>query len=84
MAAGKPVINTNLKSGVPLVSINNETGFTVPPKDTKALADAIMKLKNDPALAEKFGKNGIKRICKYFSREQTMESYKNLYNSLLK
>ncbi|MFC1725337.1 glycosyltransferase [candidate division KSB1 bacterium] len=83
MASGKPVINTSLKSGAPLVSINNETGLTVPPKDARALADAIMKLKNDPALADKFGKNGIERISKFFSKEKIMGEYRELYYSLL-
>jgi len=83
MAAGKPVINTYLKSGVPEVSINNETGFTVEPKDSEALAGAINKLKSDKKLCEKFGQNGINRVKKYFDKNVIMGKYRDLYYSLL-
>lgn len=83
MASGKPVINTDLKSGVPLVSINNETGITVPPRDSKAIAEAIFKLKTNKKLSNKFGENGIKRILEYFTIDKMKENYHKLYKSVL-
>lgn len=62
MAYGKPVINTNLPTGVPYVSLHNKTGLTVEPKDVKGLSDAMDLLANDSDLREKFGKSARKRV----------------------
>ena len=44
MAAGVPVVNTDIDSGVPEVSIHGKTGITVPPRDPIALAQAVQLL----------------------------------------
>src|SRR5436309_6277412 len=54
MATGLPVISTTI-GGIPEMVVENETGFLVQPDDPSALADAIEKLINDPALAQKMG-----------------------------
>lgn len=82
MAYGKPVINTNLPSGVPFVSIDNITGITVPPKDANALAKAINKILNDKELAARFSKNALKRVRENFSREKMMDSIYLTYKEL--
>ncbi|HYW11111.1 MAG TPA: glycosyltransferase, partial [Longimicrobium sp.] len=41
MAAGLPVVNTRIDSGVPFVSRDGESGITVPPADVQALAGAL-------------------------------------------
>lgn len=83
MLSGKPVINTNLPTGVPFVSKDKETGFTIEPKDSKALARAINEILNNPQLAEKFGKNGIERVYKFFSKEKNLEKILSIYNQIL-
>ena len=81
MACGKPVVNTRLKSGVPLVSLHGKTGFTVPPSDHAALAKALSILAENPALREKLGRNGVKRVNKYFNRYKNNEKLFNLISS---
>ena len=60
MIYGKPVINTDLPSGVPYVSLHGKTGFTVRPDDPKHLASAIIRLANDGSLRERFGKQRVR------------------------
>lgn len=67
MVYGKPVINTKLPSGVPCVSLDGETGITVPPSDPKILANAINRLAEDKPLREKFGKNAAERVAAEFN-----------------
>lgn len=73
MIYGKPVINTNLPSGVPYVSIHGETGLTVPPSDVKALAKAVNTLADDKILRETMGKNARKRVLENFNEKQIIQ-----------
>lgn len=79
MVYGKPVINTDLPSGVPFVSIHGKTGLTVPPSDPKALAAAVNRLAYDKDLREKFGKNAAKRVLECYREENII---REIYNTL--
>lgn len=68
LRVGKPIINTNLKSGVPWVSQHMISGLTIPPIDTKALSDSILKLWYDKKLYSKLSKGALMRYkCVYGS-----------------
>lgn len=77
MVYAKPVINTDLPSGVPYVSLDEKTGITVPPSDADALAKAIERLAADSELRERFGKAAAERVDSGFSE-------KNVINKLYK
>ena len=66
MACGKPVINTSLDTGVPFVSLDGITGFTVPPKDSDSLAHAINLLMERPELRWQFGVAARQRVSTHF------------------
>jgi glycosyltransferase involved in cell wall biosynthesis len=83
MLSGKPVINTNLPTGVPWVSLHNETGMTVPPNDAKALADAINKLVNDEPLRQKLGQQARERAKNMFTLSRHVSAVSDLYQELL-
>lgn len=70
MAAGTPVINTRLDSGVPFVSRDGESGITVPPEDADALAAALNRLLADPDLRERMGAAARVRVRREFSLER--------------
>ena len=83
MACGKPVINTNLPTGVPEVSLDGETGFTVEPKNSKALATAINKIISDSDLKLRFSQSAKKRAEEFFSLEKFLETNKRYFEEIL-
>ena len=83
MAAGLPVVNTRLDSGVPFVSLDNQTGLTVPPQDPQALAQAINRLLDDPALRRSFGAAARQRARQEFSLETMTRRTLQLYESVM-
>lgn len=79
MACGKPIINTLLPTGVPYVSVHNETGLSVPPKDTEALRDAIVKLISNKTLRVEMGQNARERVESHFTKEKMLDQIFKLY-----
>jgi len=83
MFYGKPVINTNLPTAVPTVSVDGETGITVPVGDDVALGAAIMKLMVDDVLRETYGVNAAQRVRERFDKTRMIEELHNSYAALL-
>jgi len=81
MACGKPVISTNLSTGVPWVNQHEKTGLVVPPKDIIALSKAINILLGNKELRKNYGKNGKDR-SKKFSKELMVKKIISYYASL--
>ncbi len=79
MASGLPVINTDLPSGVPFVSLHGETGFTVPPESAEALGEAIALLLENDALRETMGRRARQRVEKVFRHSDMVESTLRVY-----
>jgi glycosyltransferase involved in cell wall biosynthesis len=72
MATGKPVVSTTV-AGIPELVANGETGLLVPPRDARALADAMEQLARDENLRLNFGDAGRLRIEQKFTIEKTIE-----------
>ena len=83
MASGLPVINTAIKSGASEVSLDGITGFTVPAKDSEALAAAAQKLLHDTNLRQRFGEAGIRRVNEYYTLDRMCKLTSDLYQEVL-
>jgi rhamnosyl/mannosyltransferase len=82
MAAGLPVVNTGLDSGVPFVSLHEQTGLTVPPGDTDRLAAAINRLLDNPDLRTVFGRAAVLRARQEFAVEIMSARTLSLYERI--
>ena len=67
MALGKPVISSDLPTGVTYVNRNGETGLTFPVGDASAFAAACNRLLSDTALRGRLGENARRRTFEKFS-----------------
>ncbi len=86
MACGRPVVSSDLPTGVRFVNRAGETGLLVPPGDAAALAAAITRLLTDADLRTRLGQTARKRVLREFSVDrmvnQTIEIYSQLLPSL--
>lgn len=83
MACGVPVVNTRLDTGVPFVSRDGETGFTVPPADASALAAALRHLLDDAPLRARMGAAARRRVDTDFRLDTMVERTAALYPEAL-
>jgi glycosyltransferase involved in cell wall biosynthesis len=82
MAAGRPVVATRV-GGNPEVVVDGESGLLVPPRDSAALADAVLRLLRDPALARRLGEAARRRVETEFTLERMVSRMEGLYDDLL-
>ena len=82
MYCKRPVVGTT-QGAIPEIVTHNETGLLVPPKDEKALSEAISRLVRDPEERKRFGQNGNKRVIEKFSMNSHARSVEKCYAELL-
>jgi rhamnosyl/mannosyltransferase len=82
-ACGKPVISTNLPSGVPWVNRHEETGLIVEPGRADALAAALQRLVADEALRLRLGGNAAARVQCDFSADAMAAATLRLYEQVM-
>jgi D-inositol-3-phosphate glycosyltransferase len=69
MACGVPVVGSRV-GGIKTSVLEGETGYLVPPKDPKALADRLLRLLTDGALRERMGLAGRRRMEEHYTWER--------------
>jgi glycosyltransferase involved in cell wall biosynthesis len=80
MASGVPVVASHL-SGIPELVEDGVTGLTVPPGDAEAIAGAIGRLLEDPALRARLAAAGRQRITEEFDLDRNAETLIGLFGA---
>lgn len=82
-ACGRPIVATDVPGCREAVA-DGQTGLLVPPNDPPALAAALEKLLDDPALGRTLGLNGHEWVAQNFSDEQITTETMQVYQQVLK
>jgi rhamnosyl/mannosyltransferase len=83
MACRKPVVATNLPTGVSYVNVHGLTGLLVPPRNPEALAEAINKLLASSSLRQEMGEAGRKRVESEFTAAKMAAGILDVYQDVL-
>jgi len=81
-ATGCPVIGTAV-DGVPEVIVDGETGILVPPRDSAAVAQALLALLENPGRRRAMGQAGALHVAGRFSRQAMAMGMLAVYERLL-
>jgi len=83
MAAGLPVISTEIQTGTSWVNQDGVTGLVIPPCDSGAIAAAMAALIADPARREAMGRAGRARARQTFEASAMVEAVEGVYREVL-
>ena len=82
MALGKPIVATRA-GGVPEAIVDGESGLLVDGEDPEALAGAIVRLLENPALAERLGRRAQEVARERFTSQAMANGYLEMYRAVL-
>jgi glycosyltransferase involved in cell wall biosynthesis len=82
MAVGRPVVAARC-GGIPEIVEDGITGLLAPPGDAKGFASAVVKLLQDSALRERFGRSARLRAESLFGCEAHADAVLKAYQSVL-
>jgi glycosyltransferase involved in cell wall biosynthesis len=83
MAAGLPIAATAV-GGVPEIVENEVSGLLVKPANAAALADALVRLLTDGALARRLSASAMERVTRSFTPEAFRRSLLEIYGEALR
>jgi len=82
MACSKPVVVSDIPGNLEWVN-NNINGFTVPTRDVKALANAILELLRDEVLRKKFGARNLEIVKEKADVRRSLQLYEDILIALV-
>ena len=82
MLCGRPVVSTDLPTGVPWVNVNGKTGLVVRPNDVVSLRTALDRLVADGALRCSLGAAAQARAVNTFTADRMCTTAVTLYHDV--
>ena len=82
MAMGVPVVASDV-GGVSTLIKDKEYGLLVSPKDEQALAEALIKILENPSMAEKMARLSKEAVGEGFTLDTMTEKVLNLYHDVI-
>lgn len=83
MACGKPIITTELNSGVRMVNSPGETGLEVPPSNVLRLTEAMNHMASNHEMRLQMGINAKVRFENMFRIDKFVQSYLGVYAQMI-
>jgi glycosyltransferase involved in cell wall biosynthesis len=83
LAAGLPTVASRVGGNAEILQ-EGKTGLLVPPEDSAALAEALLRLLRDPEFAARMGKSGREYVASEFSVQRMIANTDQLYTELLR
>jgi L-malate glycosyltransferase len=82
MACGVPPVVSNV-GGLPEVVLEGKTGFVVPKENPEKLAEAMLKLVDEPELRKQMGVNGVEHVKEHYNWLDNANGMMELYHQTL-
>ena len=82
MACGVPVVQPR-RGAFPEIIEKTGGGLLVEPDDPQSLAEGILRIYRDPALAEKLGQSGFEKVREHYSVARMADRALEVYESVV-
>ncbi len=82
-AFAKPLVTTNLSTGVNFVNLTGVTGLTAQPRNVPSLIETLSPLIHNADLRHRFGQAALHRYSQNFTLTQMLDSHASLFRCLV-
>jgi glycosyltransferase involved in cell wall biosynthesis len=77
-AAGRPVVTADVSGSLDTV-LDGESGYVVPVRDPHAFADRLIRLLDDPAVAERMGARARAHVLEQYDERRLLQQFQELW-----
>lgn len=81
--SARPMVSCEIGTGTSFINVDGVTGWTVPPRDPRALRDAMHLLQDDPVRTLAMGAAARERFQKLFTARAMARAYEEAYRDVV-